>query len=120
MRKLYIRRERALACFAIPYHCVVDEPMAEHLRRIETLDRRTLMLSHDENTVRNGETICLAHDETAGSLFVIAYREHDVLATETLPIPAGDGDLRFTVTTQYDGDRRLSLSLSAERAQEQN
>lgn len=111
MRKLYIRRERALACFAIPYHCVIGQPMEEHLRWAETQDRRALMMSH-ENAMRSGETICLTLDDEPSSLFVIAYQERGALITEELPVPAGTEDLFFVVSTQFDGNRRLCLELS--------
>ena len=31
MRKLYVKRERVLACFAIPYHCVIGRRKEEYL-----------------------------------------------------------------------------------------
>ena len=112
MRKLYVKRERALACFAISYHCVVGQSKQEHLRWAEAQDRQTLMLTRDELTVRSGETICLTLGEEASSLFVIAYQEHGFLASEEQPISAGTDDLYYLITTQFDGNRRLSLALA--------
>ena len=111
VRRLFIRRERALACFALPYHCVIGQGREEHLRRTENMDRGELMLSR-ENAVRNGETICLPLDREASTIFAAAYQEHGTLTTEELPIPAGADDLYFVIRTQFDGDRRLSLELA--------
>ena len=111
MRNLYLKRERALACFAIPYHCVIGQTREEHLRWAETRDRPALMTSR-VNAVRSGETICVPLEEEPSSLFVIAYQERGALTTEELPLPAGSDDLYYVVTTQYDGHRRLSLELA--------
>lgn len=111
IRRLFIRRERALACFALPYHCVIGQGREEHLRRAEDMDRDELMTSR-ENAVRNGETICLPLDREASTLFAAAYQEHGTLTTEELPIPAGADDLYFVIRTRFDGNRRLSLELA--------
>lgn len=111
MRNLHITRERALACFALPYHCVIGQTIGEHLRRVEVQERAALMTSR-ENAVRNGETVCIPIDEAESTLFVIAYQEHGALTTEELPIPAGAAELHYTVATQFDGDRRLYLTLT--------
>ena len=112
MRKLYIKRERALACFAIPYHCVVGQSREEHLRWVAEQDRAELMMLHGPGTMKNGETICMEMDENPSSLFVIAYQEHGELTTQEIAIPAGSSNLAYTVKTQYDGSRRLALELS--------
>ena len=115
MRKLYVTRERALACFALTYHCVIGQTVEEHLRWAEEQDREELMLRHGPGSLRNGETVCLALDEGPGSLFVIAYQEHGTLTTECVALPAGPDDLRYTVKTRFDGDRRLTLTLEPVR-----
>ena len=112
MRELYVTRERALACFALTYHCVIGRTIEEHLRWAETRDRAELMLDRDPGTLRNGETACLPIPEEACTLFVIAYREQGVLTTEEVALPAGTEDLRYIVRTEFDGDRRLTLSLT--------
>ena len=111
MRKLYVKRQRALACFGISYHCVLGRSLEEHLKWVETQDRDTLMQSHGPGSMRNGETVCLEIGAGPGSLFVIAYLEQRVLTTRLLPIPPGPEDLLCTVVTRYDGNRRLSLEL---------
>ena len=111
MRYLYVKRQRALACFGTAYHCVLNQPLAEHLAWAETQDRETLMRLRDDQTLRNGETICMALGEGPGSLFVIAYLENRNLTTRELPIPPGDQDLLCTVVTEFDGNRRISLEL---------
>ncbi len=111
MRKLYITRERALACFGISYQCVIGESMEEHLSRIEGEDRESLMQQMGAGTLQNGRQICLEIPEEATTLFVIAYREHSELASNKVKIPAGKMDLFYIVQTIYDGNRRLSLKL---------
>ncbi len=113
MRKLYLKRERALACFALPYHCVIGQTIEAHMRWAETQDPQALMLSLGPDTVQNGETLCFSLGEEFSSIFVIAYQQHGALVTEELPIPPGRSDLYFVVRTPFDGNRRLSLELTA-------
>ena len=111
MRKLYVKRQRALACFGIAYHCILDRSREEHLKWVERQDREELMQYRGPESMRNGETICLDLGEGPGSIFVVAYPEHGVLSTRELPIPPGTEDLLCTVVTRFDGNRRLSLEL---------
>ena len=111
MRKIYITRERALACFGISYQCVIGEELDEHLSRIAGKDRESLMRQMDEGTLLNGRQICLEIPEEATTLFVIAYREHSELSSNKVKIPAGKMDLCYIVQTIYDGNRRLALKL---------
>jgi hypothetical protein len=39
MRKLYIKRERVLACFGINYRCIVGENVQDHLAWAAAQDR---------------------------------------------------------------------------------
>lgn len=118
MRKLYVKRERTLACFALTYHCVLGQTVEEHLAWAETRDRAALMLDRGRGALRNGETVCLEIGEEAVLLFVIAYQERGALTTEAVTLPAGDRELRYTVTTEFDGDHRLALRLrEAERGE---
>ena len=112
MRKLYIKRERALACFGINYRCIVGENVQDHLAWAAAQDREGLMMTVDEKTLRNGGTVCLEIGEEKTTLFVIAYREHSELVSNTVKIPAGKMNLHYTVQTIYDGDKRLALRLS--------
>ena len=111
MRRLYVKRQRALACFGTTYHCILGQSPEAHLRWVQEQDRTELMQAHGSNALRNGETICLELDEGANSLFVIAYLEQRELMTQAVPIPPGTEDLLCTVVTEYDGYRRLSLRL---------
>lgn len=111
MRNLYIKRERALACFALPYHCVLGQDIESHLSWVRTQDRDALMTLRIPGSMRNGETCCLSIDEKESSIFVIAYLAHGELVTESLPIPAGTKDLHYTVETRYNGDNQLFIVL---------
>ena len=111
MRKLYVKRQRALACFGLAYHCVLNQSQAEHLKWVKDQDREDLMHLRGPGSMRNGETVCLELDEGPGSIFVAAYPEHGVLMTREIPIPPGREDLLCTVVTNYDGNRKLSLEL---------
>ena len=111
MRKLYVTRQRALACFGLLYHCVLGTSREDHLAWTENQNREELMCDIGHNAVRNGETICLELGEEATSLFVIAYLEKRNLITQTVSIPAGTDDLRVSIVTDYDGNRKLSIIL---------
>ena len=111
MRKLYVKRQRALACFGTAYHCVLGQSPEEHLRWAANQDRKDLMRYTGPGSLANGQTICLELDEGPTTIFVAAYLENRDLTTPVLPIPSGDQDLLCTVVTNYDGNRRLSLEL---------
>jgi len=111
MRRLYVTRERALACFALVYHCVTGQTREEHLRWAEEQDRAELMVSRGPGSLRNGETTALEIGEEATTLFVVAYQEHGALTSEELELSAGADDLHCIVSTRFDGDRRLCLEL---------
>lgn len=114
MRHLILRRERALACFATPYDCVLNRDREEFLAWLEGQELQTLMMQGVGTPVRNGETITLEIGEEAGGFFVAAYLEKRALVTEAAEIPAGDQDVRYVVRTQYDGFRRLGIVLERE------
>ena len=111
MRKLYVTRKRALACFGLAYHCILGKSKEEHLSWVEEQSRQVLMQSHGPTAIRNGETLCLELGEGQSSLFVIAYLEQRNLMTQIIPIPAGDKDLWVSVITEFDGNRRISMKL---------
>ena len=111
MRKIYVTRERALACFGISYQWVIGETVDEHLIRIAGADRESLMRKMDEKTLQNGRQICFEIPETETTFFVIAYREHSELVSNKKKIPAGKMDLFYIVQTDYDGNKRLALKL---------
>ena len=111
MRRLYVKRIRALACFGINYYCVTGQTAEDHLQWAAQQDRSALMLLENERTLKNGGEVCIEIPETEHSLFVIAYREHSELMTETVMLPAGKEDLRFEVETIYNGSRKLAIEL---------
>ena len=114
MRNLYIKRERALACFALAYRCVIGRSKEEYLQWLQTQDRSALMTAQDAYSIKNGGTICVELDEEPTTLFVIACQEHGALMTPVAAIPPGREDLYFVVLTVYDGNRKLCLDLKQE------
>ncbi len=111
MRKLYIKRQRALACFGLCYHAIVGVSQETHLAWVRQQPREELLRYHGPESLRNGETIALDIGEAESSVFVVAYLQQRELMTRLLPIPPGTEDLLCTVVTNYDGNRRLSLEL---------
>lgn len=114
MRQLILRRERALACFAMKYHCILNRDRTEFLAGLEGRDRQELLEWASEHMLRNGETISIPIGEEAGSFFAVVCLENRALATEAAAFPAGGEDLRYVIRTDYDGYRRLRLTLAPE------
>ena len=111
MRRLYVKRIRALACFGINYYCVIGQTPEEHLLWAAQQDRSALMLMENDRMLKNGGEVCMEIPETELPFFVIAYREHSELMTNTVMLPAGKEDLRFEVETIYNGSRKLAIEL---------
>ena len=114
MRHLILHRERALACFATKYDCVLNRDRGEFLDWLAGQELPQLMVQGVGTPLRNGETVTLDIGEEAATFFVAVYLEKRALVTETAEIPAGDGDVRYVVRTDYDGFRRLRLTLERE------
>ena len=87
MRHLTVYRERALACFATAYYCVLGRDRSSFLEWLEGQDLRTLMLRGEGVPLRNGETIALEIGEEETTLFVAAYLENHSLVTNQVVIP---------------------------------
>ena len=111
MRRLVIHRERALACFAMKYHCIVGRERERFLEELSKQGPGVHLWDGDEPTLQNGQTIGIVIGEEPVSFFVVACLDGWDLATEEVTIPAGEGDVYFTVRTDFDGDKRLSLQL---------
>lgn len=111
MRQLIVHRERALACFAMKYHCILNRDRGEFLAWLEGQDRQALLEWESEHMLRNGETIAIPVGEEAGSLLAAVCLEGRDLVTEAVAYPAGSEDLRYVIRTDYDGCRRLQLTL---------
>ena len=92
MRHLIVHRERALACFAMKYDCVLDREQADFLAELEGKDREELMLNAPGVPMRNGETITIELDEGEHRFFAAACLESRTMTTNDLTIPAGDAD----------------------------
>ena len=110
MRHLIVHRERALACFAMKYDCVLDREQADFLAELEGTDRGELMLNAPGVPMRNVETITIELDEGEHRFFVAACLESRTMTTNDLTIPAGDADAEITVRTDYNGDRKLEIT----------
>lgn len=115
MRHLILRRERALACFATSYYCVLGRDRAEFMDWLATQDPRELMARGEGVPLRNGETIALEIGQGSVSFFVAAYLEQRCLVTGQAEIGPGTEDEAWVVRTDYDGHRRLALRLERAR-----
>lgn len=114
MRHLILRRERALACFATKYDCILNRDRQEFLDWLAGQDLQRLMVQGVGTPLRNGETVTLDIGEEGATFFVAACLEKRALVTDTAEIPAGDQDVHYVVRTDYDGYRRLQLTLERE------
>lgn len=111
MRKLILHRQRALACFAMKYHCVVNEDREAFLRDLAASDQPVHLWDRTDGVLRNGETAALSIPEEACRFFVVACLNGWDLPTEEVVLAPGTEDVFYTVITEFDGDRRLSLRL---------
>ena len=109
MRKLIVHRERALACFAMKYHCIVNEDREEFLRRLGEEDASIHLWNSRGYSLRNGERISISMGKEGCSFFVVACLDGRDLATETILIPPGEEDAECTVFTDFDGNRKLGI-----------
>lgn len=111
MRKLIVHRQRALAMFAMKYHCVLDRERETFLAELKEREEPVHLWDETEGTLANGQTVSFDIGEGEHTLFVVACLEGRDLATETVAIPAGTADTAYVVVTDYDGNRRLGLRL---------
>lgn len=109
MRKLIVHRERALACFAMKYHCVVDRDREEFLRALAEEEGSIHLWDEGDHALKNGQTISIELGEGRCTFFVVACLDGRDMATETVVIGPGGEDVYFTVVTDYDGNRRLAI-----------
>ena len=110
MRHLIVHRERALACFAMKYDCILDTEQAEFLASLEGKDRNELMMNGAGVPMRNGETVSIELDEGEHRFFAAVCLESRTMTTNDLTIPAGDADVEVAVRTDYNGDKRLEIT----------
>ena len=109
MRKLIVHRERALACFAMKYHCIVNEDREEFLRCLGEEDASIHLWNSRGYSLRNGERISIPIGEEGCRFFVLACLDGRDIATETLFVPAGEEDAFCTVFTDFDGNKKLGI-----------
>ncbi len=108
MRYLTVRRERALACFAMKYACILDRDQEQF---IEENAQRTLEEGlGDWPTLRNGESIRIAITADETTFFSALQTEHKLMVTPVVTIEAGEEDAEILVQTEFDGNRKLSLN----------
>jgi hypothetical protein len=111
MRRIIIRRERALAAFALKYYCVFDRDSERFIAELES-NTATARFAHvGDVSLRNGETIRVNMDEEDHTFFVMIYTENKNIATNTVSIPAGQEELTYKIITDYDGYRNLTFSV---------
>ena len=108
MRYLTVQRERALACFAMKYDCILNREQAAFVAEHEGCSLEEGL--GDWPSLRNGGTIRIELDEKQTTFFAVCQTEHRLLCTPEIAIPAGTEDVNILVRTVYDGDRKLSLT----------
>lgn len=109
MRELTVHRQRALACFAMEYYCVVGQDREVFLRGLAEQEGPVHRCAAP--ALKNGQTIAGSIGEEETSLFVVACLDGRDLATETVTIPAGQEDAAYEVITDFDGDRKLAICI---------
>lgn len=109
MRRLIVHRERALACFAMKYHCVIDRDREEFLAELKDRDQPVHLWGERERALSNGQTISIDIGEERTTFFVVACLDGWDLATEEVVIGPGKEDVSYVVLTDYDGNRRLGI-----------
>ena len=108
MRYLTVHRERALACFAMQYDCILNREQAAFVAEHE--GRPIEEGLGDWPRLRNGGTIRIEIGDGETTFFAVCQTEHKLLCTQTLTIPAGEESVNVLVKTEYNGDRKLSLT----------
>lgn len=109
MRNLIVHRERALACFAMKYHVIVNEDREAFLRRLAEEEGSIHLWNSGGYALRNGETVSIPLGEEGGRFFVVACLDGRDIATDPISVPAGAEDVRCTVFTDFDGNKRLAI-----------
>lgn len=111
MRRLILHRERALACFAMKYHCILDRDRDGFLHELKEREQGIHLWNDGECSLKNGQTIQVELSEGEHTFFVVACLDGRDMATEPVVIRPGEEDVYWTVRTDYDGSRRLGILL---------
>lgn len=108
MRNLIVRRERALACFAMKYACILNRDQEQFITENaqQTLENGL----GDWPMLRNGESIRIVIPEKEMTFFAALQTEHKLMVTPVVTIEAGTEDTEILVQTEFDGNRKLSLN----------
>jgi hypothetical protein len=112
MRQLILHRQRALACFALRYHCILNEERASFLAKLTQRDNLELMGEVSDYVLRNGETIAIPIDEGENTFFAAIYLEKKQLATEPVVIAPGTEDVRYQIVTDFNGANQMTISIA--------
>lgn len=107
MRYLTVQRERALACFAMKYACILNCDQGQFIA--ENTHRTLEDGLGDWPMLRNGESIRIAISEEETTFFSALQTEHKLMVTPIVTIGAGTEDVKILVQTEFDGNRKLSL-----------
>ncbi len=108
MRNLILYRERALAAFALTYHCHVNRDRDAHMEALSHMaDPR--MEAKGDYGLRNGQTVSIPMEETGGSFFVGVYTQEKSYVSDAIAVPAGTEDVKYKIITDFDGNKRLSF-----------
>lgn len=109
MRHLILHRQRALACFAMKYCCILNRDREAFLRSPEGQDPLALLGSGIGPVLRNGETVSIDIGDGGCTFFVAACLDGRNLVTDEVVIPPGTEDAAYVIRTDYDGYKRLSI-----------
>lgn len=112
MRQLIVHRERALACFAMKYHCIVNRDREEFLAQLREDTQSVHLWNEREYALSNGQTISIPIEDHGCRFFVVACLDGRDLATEEAAVDTGCEDVSFIVRTEYDGNRKLGIRLA--------
>ena len=107
MRYLTVQRERALACFAMKYACILNRDQEQFIA--ENAQRTLEDGLGDWPMLRNGECIRIEITEQATTFFAALQTEHKLMVTPVVTIEEGAGNAEILVQTEFDGNRKLSL-----------
>ena len=111
MRHLIVHRERALACFAMKYHCIVGRDRETFLQELARQDQPVHLWDGSFPVLGNGQTLSIEIGAEGCTFFVVACLDGRDLATEEVTVGPGHGDVSYVVRTDYDGNRRLGIRL---------
>lgn len=109
MGTLTLLRQRALGGFALKYHCFFDRDREIFLRGLEQTPMEKRQQIPSDCTLKNGERVKVALNDQGISFFVVVYLESRTIVTPLVTAPPGDS--AYTIVTDFDKYRGLSLRI---------